>query len=109
MAEQPGESKRDESNTNNTIGRAADIVAAGSCQALRAQLQGSTKARRGKKREAGSATGESTDRSAGAGSLQAVQAGLGSDRGAHSECAGHAVCLSVLPEVAPRSGARQGI
>src|SRR5258708_32793874 len=34
-----------------------------------------------------------------------MQAGLGGHRGTDCECAGHAVCLPVLPEVAPCSGA----
>src|SRR5208337_4358458 len=35
------------------------------------------------------------------GAVQAVQAGLGGDRGTHTERAGHAICLPVLSEVAP--------
>jgi hypothetical protein len=34
-----------------------------------------------------------------------VQAGLGGDCGTDSERARHAVCVPLLPEVAPRSGA----
>src|SRR5499433_3040993 len=47
-------------------------------------------------------------RPARAGAVQVVQAGMGGHRGPHAECAGHAVCLPVLPEIAScsRSGAR---
>src|SRR5262252_4789818 len=43
-----------------------------------------------------------------AGVVQAVQAGMGGDCGPHTKCAGHTICLPVLPEIAScsRSGAR---
>ena len=104
IAERPGESKRDESNTNGTSSRAADIAAKSSGKAFGAACQESGKARSGEKYQAGAASGESGGGSAGAGAVQAVQAGLGSDCGADSERARHAVCMPVLPEVAPRSG-----
>jgi len=109
MADRPGESKRDESNTNGTNSRTAGIVAAGSGKALGASREESRKARRGKEREAGASDREGSCAAAGAGSVQALQAGLGGDCGADSERARHPVCVPVLPEVAPRSGARAGI
>ena len=109
MAERPGESKRDESNTNNTNSRAANIVAASGSEAIGPPRKGSSKARSGEEHQAGAANRESRCTAAGAGSLQAVQARLGGDCGADSERARHAVCVPVLPEVAPRSGTRKGI
>jgi len=50
MAEQPGESKRDESNKNSTSSRAADIVKAGSREAVSSQHKGGAKARTAKER-----------------------------------------------------------
>jgi hypothetical protein len=47
MAELPGESKRDESNTNDTNSSKADIVAASGNEAVRAPRKGSNKTRRG--------------------------------------------------------------
>lgn len=105
MAERSGESKRDESNENNTNSRTADIFAASSREAVGPQRQGSSKAGGGEERQAGASGRESSCGSAGAGSVQAVQAGLGGDCGADSERARHAVCVPVLSEVAPRSGA----
>ena len=46
MEELPGESKRDESNTNDTNSK-ADIVAASGGEAVRAPRKGSNKARSG--------------------------------------------------------------
>jgi len=109
MVEQPGESKRDESNTNNTNSRAADNLATGSREEVSSQRQDSVKAGGGKERQAGASGSESSCGSARAGFVQAVQAGLGGDCGADSERAGHAVCVPVLPKVAPRSRARAGI
>jgi len=109
MADRPGESKRDESNTNDTNSRTAGIVAAGGGKTLGASRKESRKARSGKKHEAGASDREGSCAAAGAGSIQAVQAGLGRDCGADSERARHPVCVPVLPEVAPRSGARAGI
>ncbi|MGC0772407.1 MAG: hypothetical protein WB543_05685 [Candidatus Acidiferrum sp.] len=109
MAEQPSESKCDESNENNTNGRAADILAARRSEAVGSQRQGGIKAGGGEDCEAGAAGREDRGGSAGAGSVQAVQAGLGGDCRADSERARHAVCVPILPEVAPRSGARTGI
>src|SRR5271155_2747795 len=105
MAERSGESKRDESNTNGTNSSTADIVAASGGKALGAARKESRKARSGEEHEAGAASWESSCTTAGAGSVQAVQAGLGGDCGADSERARHAVCVPVLSEVAPRSGA----
>jgi hypothetical protein len=109
MAERPGESKRDESNTNDTNIGTADIVAESGGKALGPPRKESNKARRGEEYEAGAANRESGCTAAGAGSVQAVQAGLGGDCGADSERARHAVCVPVLPKVAPRSGTRAGI
>jgi hypothetical protein len=109
MAERPGESKRDESNTNGTNSRTARNVAASGSKARGAAGKESRKARSGEEHEAGAANRESCRTAAGAGSVQAVQAGLGSDCGKDSERARHAVCVPVLPEVAPRSGARKRI
>jgi len=106
MAKRPGESKGDESNTNS---RAADIVAASGREAVRPARKGRNKARGGKEHQARAADRESSRTAAGARSVQALQAGLGGDCGADSKRARHAVCVSVLPEVAPRSGARAGI
>jgi hypothetical protein len=106
MAERSGESKRDESNTNSST---ADIVAKSGGKALGAARKESRKARSGEEHEAGAASWESSCTAAGAGSVQAVQAGLGGNCGADSERARHAVCVPVLPEVAPRSGACAGI
>ena len=109
MAERPGESRRDESNTNDTNSRTADILAASGREAVSPARKGRNKARGGEEHEAGASDRESSCAAAGAGFVQAVQAGLGGDCGADSERAGHAVCVPVLPEVAPRSGARAGI
>jgi hypothetical protein len=83
-----------------------------------------TNTRRGTPDTAGKADGEADSKTSGgkgrretsdqngratrAGSLQAVQAGLGGHRGTHTERAGYALRLSVLSEVASctRSGAR---
>jgi hypothetical protein len=104
MAERPGESKRDESNTNDTNSRTADIIAASGREAVSPARKGRNKARSGEEHEAGASDGESCSAAAGAGSVQAMQAGLGGDCRADSERARHAVCVPVLPEVAPRSG-----
>ena len=109
MAEQSSESKCDESNENNTNSRAADILAARRSETVGSQRQGGTKADGGEEREAGAAGRENRGGSAGAGSVQAVQAGLGGDCRTDSERARNSVCVPVLPEVAPRSGARAGI
>src|SRR5260370_25006525 len=93
---QTGESKNDASNTYNTNNSTTQAVGEAHGQA-RGETRGN------KKREAGTSVGQGSSGSAGAGALQAVQAGLGGDRGTDCECAGHAVCLPVLPEVAPRS------
>jgi hypothetical protein len=106
MAERPGESKRDESNTNGTTAR--NIAASGS-KARGAAGKKSRKACSGKEHEAGAANRESSRTAAGAGAVQAVQTGLGGDCGKNSERARHAVCVPVLPEVASRSGACAGI
>jgi hypothetical protein len=42
--------------------------------------------------------------SVGAGVVQALQAGMGGDRGPRTECDGNEVCLPVLPEIASCSG-----
>jgi hypothetical protein len=104
MAERPGESKRDESNTNDTNSSTADILAASGREAVSPAREGLNKTRSGEEYEAGAANRESSRTAAGAGSVQAMQAGLGGDRRADSERARHAVCVPVLPEVAPRSG-----
>ena len=111
MAERPGESKRDESNTNGEgkDSRTAGIDTASGGEALGPARKESRKARRGEEYQAGAANRESSRTAAGAGALQAVQAGLGGDCGADSERARHAVCVPVLPEVAPRSGAGKRI
>ena len=110
MAEQPGESKRDESNKDGKdSSTTANIVAKSGGKALGAASKKSRQARRGKKHEAGAPSRESRGTAAGAGAVQAVQAGLGGDCRADSERARHAVCVPVLPEVAPRSGACTGI
>jgi len=110
MAEQPGESKRDESNTNGTnSSTAANIVAKSGHKALGAAGKKSGQARSGKKHEAGAASREGSRTAAGAGAVQAVQAGLGGNCRADSERARHAVCVPVLPEVASRSGSCAGI
>ncbi|PYT72116.1 MAG: hypothetical protein DMG39_11185 [Acidobacteria bacterium] len=92
--EQPGEADNDASDKNTNSGTAQPASKAhgeaSHCKTQQAGASGSTRGR-----------GPS-----GAGALQAVQAGLGSHRGAHPQCAGHAVCLPVLPEVAPRSRTR---
>jgi hypothetical protein len=109
MAKRPGESKDDESNTNDTNSGAADLLAASGREAVSAAGEGRNQARGGKEHQAGAANRESSCAAAGARSVQAVQAGLGGDCGADSKRARHAVCVPVLPEVAPRSGARAGI
>jgi hypothetical protein len=107
MAERPGESKRDESNTDGEgqDSRTAGIDSASGGKALGAPRKESGKARSGEEHEAGAANWESGGTAAGAGAVQAVQAGLGGDCRADSERARHAVCVPVLPEVASRSGA----
>jgi hypothetical protein len=109
MAERPSESKRDESNTNGTNSRTARNIAASGSEALGAAGKKSRKARSGKEHKAGAANWESRRTATGAGAVQAVQAGLGGDCGKNPERARHAVCVPVLPEVAPRSGACAGI
>ena len=111
MAERPGESKRDESNKDgkNKDSRTAGIDTASGGKALGAARKKSGKARSGEEHEAGAANRKSSGTAAGAGAVQAVQARLGGDCGADSERARHAVCVPVLSEVAPRSGAREGI
>jgi hypothetical protein len=109
MAKRPGESKGDESNTNDTNSRAADIVAASGREAVSPAGKGRNEARGGKEHQTRAANRESRCAAAGARAVQALQAGLGGDCGADSKRARHAVCVPVLPEVAPRSGARAGI
>jgi len=72
MVEQPGESKRDESNTNNTNSRAADNLAAGSREAVGPQRQGHAKAAGDQEREARAPGGESGCGAARAGSVQTL-------------------------------------
>jgi len=72
MEERPGESKRDESNTNGTISRAADIAAKSSGKADGAACQESGKTRSGEEHQAGAASRESSCAAAGTGALQAV-------------------------------------
>jgi hypothetical protein len=69
MAERPGESKRDESNTNDTNSRTTDIVAASGCEAVSAAREGLNKARNGEEYEAGASDRESSCAAAGAGSV----------------------------------------
>jgi len=109
MAERPGESKRDESNTNDTNSRTAGIDTASGGEALGPARKERNKARSGKEHEARAANRESSCTTAGTGSVQAVQAGLGGNCRADSERARHAVCVPVLSKIAPRSGARAGI
>ena len=106
-AEQSGESKQHGSNTNNANSSTAGIIARSS-KALVSQPQGRNEARFRKKREAAAGYRES-DYAARAGALQAVQARLVGNCGTHSERARHAVCLPVLPEVAPRSRTGAGL
>src|SRR5882757_5773073 len=94
----PGESKNDASDTHNTNSSKAQ-------PAGEAHRETGGEARHREECKTGASAGEGSSGSAGAGALQAVQAGLGGDRRADCECAGHAVCLPVLPEVAPRSRA----
>ncbi|MGB7284848.1 MAG: hypothetical protein WBE13_21470 [Candidatus Acidiferrum sp.] len=104
--------KSDESNTNNAISksnRTANIVAASSREALGPRHDSGAEARTGEEREARASRSEGGSSAAGAGAVQAVQAGLGGDCGKNSERARHAVCVPVLPEVASRSGAGTGI
>jgi hypothetical protein len=84
MAERPGESKRDESNTYDTNSRTTGIDTASGGKALGAARKESREARSGEEHEAGAANRESSGTTAGAGSVQAVQAGLGGDCGADS-------------------------
>lgn len=72
MVEQPGESKRDESNTNNTSSRAADNIATGSREAVGPQRQGNAKAVGGKEREARAPGSEGGCGSARAGFVQTL-------------------------------------
>ena len=72
MAERPGESKRDESNTNDTNSRTADILAASGREAVSPAREGLNKARSGEEYEAGAANRESSRTAAGAGSVQVV-------------------------------------
>jgi hypothetical protein len=46
---------------------------------------------------------ETAGDSVGAGVVQALQAGMGGDRGPRAECDGNEICLPVLPEIASRS------
>ena len=108
MAERPSESKRDESNTNDTNSRTADIVAKSGGKAFSPPSKGSNEARSGEKHQAGASNRKSGRTAAGASAVQAVQARLGGDCGKNSERARHAVCVPVLPEIAPRSGACAG-
>jgi len=72
MVEQPGESKRDESNTNNTNSRAADNLAASGREAVGPQRQGHAKADGDQEREARASGGESGGGSARAGFVQTL-------------------------------------
>ena len=72
MAKRPGESKGDESNTNDTNSRAADIVAASGREAVSPAGKERKQARGGKKREVRAANRESSCAAAGARSVQAV-------------------------------------
>jgi len=72
MVEQPGESKRDESNTNNTNSRAADNLATGSREAVGPQLQGNAKAAGDQEREARAPGSKSGCGSARAGFVQTL-------------------------------------
>src|SRR5690348_11213841 len=109
MVERPGESKRNESDKNNTSNRPADHLAAGSREAVGPQRQGNSKAAGDQEREARAFGSESSCGSARAGSVQTVQAGLGGDCRAGSKRARHAIRVPVLPKVASRSGARARI
>ena len=74
MAERPGESRRDESNTNGEgkDSRTAGIDTASGGETLGAARKESSEARSGKEHEAGAANRESRRTAAGAGSVQAV-------------------------------------
>ena len=104
MAERPGESKNDASDTYNTNSKSADSFARD-----REAVGPSGEARGDEERQTGPAGQESSCGSPGASAAQIVQAGMGGDCGAHPERPGHAVCMPVLSEVAPRSGTRSGI
>jgi hypothetical protein len=65
MAKRPGESKRDESNTNDTNSRPADIVAASSREAVSPARKGPGQALGGQEHEARAANRESSCAAAG--------------------------------------------
>ncbi len=97
MAERPGESGNDASDTYNTNSRSADGFAR-DCEAVGPSGEARGKARGDEDRQTGPAGPKNSCGSPGAGSLQALQTRLGGDCGAHSERPGHAVCVPVLPE-----------
>src|SRR5262245_41012343 len=114
MAERPGESRNDASdkNTNRTQRQPAidaqkyeAVSAANVQQTIGSDSQAHVSQARGSQseRKAGTAS-EGSCGSTGAGALQAVQARLVGGCGADSERSGYAVCVPILPEVAPRSG-----
>jgi hypothetical protein len=108
----PGESRSDASNKNSTFIENYQQVHGAPQQGFREAFQAEA---RGKKtchqgnRQAGARQFEAGSRSAGTGSLQAVQARMGRHSGAHSERARHALRLPLLPQVASRSRASAGI
>jgi hypothetical protein len=72
MVEPPGESKRDESNTNNTSNRAQDDIATSSREAVGTQRQGNAKAAGDQEREARAHGSESGCGSARTGFVQTL-------------------------------------
>jgi hypothetical protein len=105
MAERPGESGNDASDTNNTNSGAASLFACNR-EAASSSSQANNEARGGEERETCASIEENRRGSSGASVLQAVQAWMVSDCGAYPQRAGHAFCLPVLSEVAPRSRTR---
>src|SRR6266404_5205662 len=88
-----GESKNHASNKNNT-------------HSTRSQPARETRVRKANSNQGqqAGATRKSRRGPAGAGAVQTVQARLVRDRGTHSQCARHPLCVPLLSQVASRAG-----
>jgi|SRR5580704_11017537 len=113
MAERSGESANDASDTDNTSRaqckpeNSESNIAAGDEAVETPRKADSGETRGGEEHQAGT-PGKGCSGPTGAGVVQAVQDRMGSDCGADSERARYALCVPVLPKIAPssRSGAR---
>ncbi len=110
MAEQSGESANDASDTDNTSRAQRKPANSESCFAeIDEEVDQTSEAnaretRGGGEEQQAGAAGKGCGGSAGAGVVQVVQDRMGGDRGADSERTRYALCVPVLPEIAPRPG-----